>query len=152
MCLNSEATKKTYSSRLRAFFDFLKLEGDLDQQGRVFLDKARADSYYVPTCIMSFINYQKKRAEAKEIAPSTIQNFYKPIKSFLEVQEDVYHKVSWNRLRSLDPSRREFSVRVRRKIDEAMRVRIPPMTLDILKEKNRELYEALRVRDNECIK
>jgi hypothetical protein len=56
------------------------------------------------------------------------------------------------KFRRLDPSRREFSVRVRRRIDEAMRVRIPPMTLDILKEKNRELYEALRVRDNECIK
>ncbi len=48
-------------------------------------------------------------------------------------------------LRRLDPSRREFSVRVRSRIDEVMRVRVPSMTLDTLKEKNQELYEGLKV-------
>ncbi|HEX6253816.1 MAG TPA: hypothetical protein VFZ55_06315 [Nitrososphaera sp.] len=110
MCLNSEATKKTYSSRLKVFFDFLKLEGeDLDKQGKVFLDKARADSYYVPVSIMSFIDYQKKRAATKEIAPTTVQNFYKPIKSFLEAHEDVYHKVPWNKLRRAIPRTKSWS-------------------------------------------
>jgi hypothetical protein len=46
-------------------------------------------------------------------------------------------------LRRLDPSRREFSVRVRSRIDEVMKDRIPPMTVNTLKEKNRELYETL---------
>jgi hypothetical protein len=48
-------------------------------------------------------------------------------------------------LQRLDPSRREFAVRVRSRIVEVMRDRIPPMTLDTLKEKNGELYEALKV-------
>ena len=52
-------------------------------------------------------------------------------------------------LRRLDPSRREFSVRVRSRIDEVMKDRIPPMTLDTLKEKSGELYETLRVRGGE---
>jgi hypothetical protein len=47
-------------------------------------------------------------------------------------------------LRRLDPSRHEFSVRVRSRIDEVLRDRIPPMTSDTLKEKNRELYEVLK--------
>lgn len=47
-------------------------------------------------------------------------------------------------LRRLDPSRREFSVRVRSRIAEVMRDRIPPMTFGTLKEKNRELYKALK--------
>lgn len=45
------------------------------------------------------------------------------------------------------PSRREFSDRVRRRIDEVMGDRIPPMTSDTLKEKNRELYRTLRLAD-----
>jgi hypothetical protein len=43
----------------------------------------------------------------------------------------------------LDPSRHEISDGVRRRIDEVKRDRIPPMTPDTLKEKNRELYEKL---------
>jgi hypothetical protein len=48
-------------------------------------------------------------------------------------------------LQRLDPSRREFSFRVRSRIEEVMRDRVPPMTLGTLKEKNRELCEALKV-------
>ena len=48
-------------------------------------------------------------------------------------------------LRRLDPSRREFSVRVRSMIEEVMKDRIPPMTFETLKQKNRELYEVLKV-------
>jgi hypothetical protein len=44
----------------------------------------------------------------------------------------------------LDPSRREFSIRIRRRIDEVRRDRVPPMTLDTLKERNRELYGSLK--------
>jgi hypothetical protein len=48
-------------------------------------------------------------------------------------------------LRRIEPSRQDFSFRVRSRIDEVMRDRIPLMTFDTLKEKNRELYEALKV-------
>jgi hypothetical protein len=51
-----------------------------------------------------------------------------------------------NELRRLEPSRREFSVRVRIRINEVMQDRVPPMTLNTLKEKNRELYERLGLR------
>lgn len=54
-------------------------------------------------------------------------------------------------LRRLDPSGRDFS-RVRSRIDEAMRFRIPPMTSDTLKEKNRELCEALEVQSLDWVK
>lgn len=48
-------------------------------------------------------------------------------------------------LRRLDPSRHEFSIKTIRRIEEVTRDKIPPMTLGTLKEKNRELYEALKV-------
>ena len=51
-----------------------------------------------------------------------------------------------NELKRLDPSSREFSVRVRSRIDEVMRDRIPPMTFETLKGKNRQLYELLIVK------
>ncbi|MFL6509895.1 MAG: hypothetical protein ACJ700_01760 [Nitrososphaera sp.] len=49
-------------------------------------------------------------------------------------------------VRKLDPSRREFSVRVRSRIEEVKIDRVPPMTFDPLKEKNRKLYESLNDR------
>jgi hypothetical protein len=49
-------------------------------------------------------------------------------------------------VRRLDPSGREFSVRVRSRIEEVKIDRVPPMTFDTLKEKNRKLYEALNDR------
>jgi hypothetical protein len=42
-------------------------------------------------------------------------------------------------LKRLEPSRREFSIRVSRRIDEVVRDRIPPMTFETLKEKCPEL-------------
>jgi hypothetical protein len=48
-------------------------------------------------------------------------------------------------IKRLEPSRREFSVRVRSRIDEVMRDRIPPMRYETLKEENPELYETLKL-------
>lgn len=65
-------------------------------------------------------------------------------------RDEIYDVVmNWadkcNELRKLEPSRREFSIRIRSRIEEVMRDRIPPMTLDTLKQKCPELYETIRV-------
>jgi hypothetical protein len=41
----------------------------------------------------------------------------------------------YTELRRLDPSRRDFSFRVRSGIDEVLRDRVPPVTLNTLKER-----------------
>jgi hypothetical protein len=48
-----------------------------------------------------------------------------------------------NELKRLEPSRREFSIRIRSRTEEVMKDRIPPMTFETLKEKCPELYETL---------
>jgi hypothetical protein len=50
-----------------------------------------------------------------------------------------------NELKRLEPSRHEFSIRIRSRIDDVMRERIPPMTLQTLRQKNQYLYETLRI-------
>jgi hypothetical protein len=53
-------------------------------------------------------------------------------------------------LRRLDPSRREFADRVRSRTYEVMHGdrRVPPMKLDTLKDKNPELYQNLKLRED----
>jgi hypothetical protein len=54
-----------------------------------------------------------------------------------------------NELKRLEPSRREFSVRIRSRTEEVMRDRIPSMTLETLREKNSELFQSLGLRMKE---
>lgn len=57
--------------------------------------------------------------------------------------------MSWadkcNELRALEPSKRDFSVRVRSRIEEVMRDKVPPMRVETLKEKNPQLYQTLNL-------
>jgi hypothetical protein len=46
-------------------------------------------------------------------------------------------------LSRLEPSRHEFAIRLRCRIDQVVRDRVPPMTFETLKEKCPELYETL---------
>jgi hypothetical protein len=48
-------------------------------------------------------------------------------------------------LKRLEPSRHEFANRTKRRIHEVMQKRVPHMRLSILKEKNSELYENLKL-------
>jgi hypothetical protein len=47
-------------------------------------------------------------------------------------------------LKRLEPSRQEFAARVRSRIEQVTRYRVPPMTFETLKEKCPELYENFR--------
>jgi hypothetical protein len=53
--------------------------------------------------------------------------------------------VKCSELKRLEPSTRELSIKVRRRIDELMKDRIPPMRYETLKEENPELYETLKL-------
>ena len=85
--IKSEQTKEKYKRRLYLFFEFLGLEGNLEEKSKLFAAKAREDLNWAFASVMKFITYQKDRAERKEISASTVPNYYKPIKLFCEMND-----------------------------------------------------------------
>jgi hypothetical protein len=80
--LKSSESKRQYPRRLK---DFLKLEGSFGEQAKQFLIKARQDPQWVQDNLRNFIAFQIERVRRGEIAESTISNYYKATKLFIEM-------------------------------------------------------------------
>jgi integrase len=95
-------TKRNYEKDLAKFFDYLKLEGSLKEQARVFAKRARSDNQWATYQMNSYIQMQKERVERKEITESRIHNLYKPIRLFCE-ENDIL--LNWKKLGRRIPRR-----------------------------------------------
>jgi len=94
--IRSDATKSKYKSRLKNFFDYLELSGDLVTQSKLFTVKAiKKGNSWVSANLMKFLSFQKERVERGEITYGTVRNYYKPIKLFLEMNEI---ELSWKKI------------------------------------------------------
>ncbi|MDQ4066461.1 MAG: hypothetical protein M3114_02605 [Thermoproteota archaeon] len=98
--INSPQTRKQYPTRLKQFFDFIGLDGDLEQQGQAFLEKARqkGNELWASHQLMFYLDYHKQRVLRKEITAGTLQNLYKPIKMFCDAYPDVSANIHWKRI------------------------------------------------------
>jgi len=94
--IRSDATKSKYKSRLKNFFDYLEISGDLESQSKLFISKAKKkENSWVSANLMKFLSFQKERVERGEITYGTVRNYYKPIKLFLEMNEI---ELSWKKI------------------------------------------------------
>ncbi|MGH9992019.1 MAG: hypothetical protein ACREBU_07540 [Nitrososphaera sp.] len=75
--LRAPETKRQWPRRLKTLFDFLQLEGNLNEQARQFVMKGGSNLPWVQDSIMRFLAFQVKRAYDKKISESTIRNYYK---------------------------------------------------------------------------
>ena len=92
--LKSADAKRQYPCRLKAFLDFLKLEGDLEEQAHDFMTKAKVNPQWIHDNLIRFILFQIERAKQAEIAECTISNYYKPIKLFC-VMNGIAQSINW---------------------------------------------------------
>jgi hypothetical protein len=72
--LKAPETRRQYPRRLKVFFDYLKIDGPLEQQAKEFLMKARIDPQWTQDNLIAFIIYQIERTKRHEITESTISN------------------------------------------------------------------------------
>jgi integrase len=93
--LKAPETKRQYPRRFKVFLDFLKLEGTFEEQAKQFLMKARTNPQWAQDNFMQFIAFQIGRARRKEIAESTISNYYKATKLFCEMNDLT---LSWKKI------------------------------------------------------
>ena len=102
--MRSPATKEKYIMRLGKFFDFLKLEGIVEDKARTFAERGKDNSAWAFSSVLEFLQAQKERFNRKEIAAGTIRNYVKSIKLFCQMADVT---ISWEKItRGLPKGRR----------------------------------------------
>lgn len=79
--LKTKGTRRQYAKILERFFGFINLKGTLDDQTQEFITQAKKNPEWARQGIIKFLILQNDRVERGEISPSTVQNYYKPIKA-----------------------------------------------------------------------
>ncbi|MDW0169702.1 MAG: hypothetical protein QOA14_04005 [Nitrososphaeraceae archaeon] len=101
--LRAPESKRQYPRRLKVFLDYLTNKGELkpystlDAQSNEFLVKTKENPRWANGQLMEFILFQKDRAERGEIVFTTIRNYLKATKLFLDMNCEV-PLVNWKRI------------------------------------------------------
>ncbi len=107
--LRAPETKRQYPKRLKVFMDFVKLEGDIKEQANILNDKIKSDKDWFRGSLIRFFEFQKeKRTRRKEIEYSTISNYYKSLKLFVEMNFDN-PVVNWKKISKGIPTGRKLA-------------------------------------------
>ena len=104
--LRASETKRQYPNRLKVFMDFVRLEGSIKQQAKMLKEKIQNDRDWFRVSLVRFFEFQKERARGNDIAYSTISNYYKAIKLFVEMNFDN-PVVNWKKISKGIPSGRK---------------------------------------------
>jgi hypothetical protein len=107
--LKSSESKRQYPRRFKMFLDFLKLEGSLVEQAKRFLIKARQRPQWVQDNLKDFIAFQIERVRRGEIAESTISNYYKATKLFIEMNGSA-QLINWKLITRGMPRGRQAAI------------------------------------------
>src|SRR5215207_695336 len=104
--LKAPNSKRQYPRRLEYFFDYLGLDGTLKEKCLIFYNQAKTDLQWTQHQLMQYIEFQKKRAEKGEIAESTINNYYKSVKLFCEMNDVL---LNWKKIAKGKPQHRDYA-------------------------------------------
>ena len=104
--LKAPDSKRQYPRRFEYFLDYLGLKGTLKEKCLIFYEQAKQETLWTQHQIMQYIEYQKDRAEKGEIAESTINNYYKSIKLFCEMNDIL---LNWKKIAKGKPQHRDYA-------------------------------------------
>lgn len=104
--MKSPATREKYVPRLARFFEFLGIEGNLEEQCRDFAQRGRTDSKWAFGAVVKYLQHHLQRVERKEITAATLRNHVKTIKLFCEMA-DI--QVPWKRIAKGLPRGRKYA-------------------------------------------
>jgi hypothetical protein len=84
--LKSPESRRQFPRRFKIFLDYLRLEGNLEQQAEQFHLTAISNHTWVEESLMAFIAYEKERSRNGELSDFTIPNYYRATKLFCEMK------------------------------------------------------------------
>ena len=92
--LKAPESKRQYPKRLKVFLDFLTSKkelthSDLENQCKEFMAKSQTDPKWANNKLMEFVLYQKDRVYKEEIVYTTIRNYLKAVKLFLDMNSNI---------------------------------------------------------------
>ena len=105
--LKAPESKRQYPRRFKMFLDYLQIPGNLDEQAKEFVLRAKKNSSWVQDSFMRFVIYQIERAKRGEIQESTISNYYKATKLFCEMNE---LPINWKKISRGIPKGRKAAI------------------------------------------
>ena len=77
-------------------FDYLKLQGSLEEQAKQFLDNiGQKGILWAQDSVMIFLDFHKERVRRKELAAGTLKNYYRAAKLFCEMNDLT---INWKRI------------------------------------------------------
>ena len=106
--MKSLVTRQKYQKRLEKFFDFLELAGNtIEEKSTLFIKLSNEkDNAWIFNKVLQFMQILLERFNKKEITGSTIRNYLKSIKLFLEIA-DI--QIAWKKISRGLPRARNFS-------------------------------------------
>jgi hypothetical protein len=69
------------------FLHLLEIQGRIEERAIEFLTKARQNAQWAQANLMQFMAFESEKARRREIAESTISNYYKATKLFCEMND-----------------------------------------------------------------
>lgn len=114
--LRAAESKRQYPRRLKVVLDYLKKKSELtgntlDEQCKEFIIKTKQNPKWANGQLMEFILFQKARVEKGEIVATTIRNYIKAAKLFIDMNSEV-PLVNWKRItKSLPPPKNASNAR-----------------------------------------
>jgi integrase len=89
--LKAPETRRQWPRRLKVFFDFLRIQGLIEEQAKQFLVEAKQNPQWAQDSLLRFMSFQHERVRRGEISESTIPNYYKAAKLFCEMNDLVFN-------------------------------------------------------------
>jgi integrase len=106
--MKSPVTRQKYQKRLEKFFDFLELEGNtIEEKSTSFITLSKEkDNSWIFNKVLQFMQILLDRFNRKEITGSTIRNYQKSIKLYLDIA-DI--QIAWKKISRGLPRARNYS-------------------------------------------
>ena len=104
--LKAPDSKRQYPRRFEYFLDYLGLSGTLKEKCSIFYEQAKHEPLWTQHQIMQYIEFLKERVEKGEIVESTINNYYKSVKLFCEMNDII---LNWKKIAKGKPQYRDYS-------------------------------------------
>jgi hypothetical protein len=117
--MKAPMTRKKYRGRLVKFFDFIELQGLIEERAKAFAERGRKDPDWLFTSLLRFAQSLKERIEKGELSPATLRNYFKAIKLFCEMNDIA---ITWKKITRGLPKARRFADDRAPTLDEIRRI------------------------------